>query len=79
MSKTLTIDVPDDLYARLERRAKMNQRSLDDEVIRVLEKTMDDDVDREALWERIRKRREEGPTIEVDPMELKEIMREGLA
>jgi hypothetical protein len=57
----------------------MNQRSLDEEVIRVLEETMDDDVDRKALWERIRKRREEGPTIDLDPMELKEIMREGLA
>jgi hypothetical protein len=79
MAKTLTIDVPDELYARLERRARINQRSLDDEVIRVLEETMDDDVDREALWERIRKRREEGPTIDLDPMELKEIMREGLA
>jgi len=80
MSKTLTIDVPDELYARLERQAKLNQRSVHDEVVQRLEETEDEnDVDRDALWERIRERREEGPTIELDPMELKEIMREGLA
>jgi len=80
MPKTLTIDVPDDLHARLEREAKLHQRSIHDEALRRLEETVDeDDVDRDALWKRIRKRREEGPTIELDPMELKEIMREGLA
>ncbi|MFB6229996.1 MAG: hypothetical protein ABEL04_02475, partial [Salinibacter sp.] len=62
MSKTLTIDVPDELYARLERQAKLNQRSIPDEVVRQLEETDDaDDVDRDALWERIDRLREEGP------------------
>jgi plasmid stability protein len=80
MAKTLTIDVPDELYARLERQAQMNQRSLDDEVLRVLEETVpQEEEEREALWERIDRLREEGPTIDLDPMELKEIMREGLA
>jgi predicted transcriptional regulator len=79
MSQTLTIDLPDALYARLERQARANQRSLNDEVIRALEKTVDDDADREALWERIDRLREEGPTIDLDPMELKRVMREGLA
>ena len=77
MSKTLTIDVPEALYARLERRAQMNQRSLDDEVIHVLEATTDVDVDREALWERIRRRRERMPTVAWDPEELKRKIREG--
>jgi hypothetical protein len=77
MSKTLTIDVPEALYARLERRAQMNQRSLDDEVIHVLEATTDVDVDREALWERIRRRRERLPTVAWDPEELKRKIREG--
>jgi len=77
MSKTLTIDVPEDLYARLERRAQMNQRSLDDEVVHVLEATTDVDLDREALWERIRRRRERMPTVAWDPEELKRKIREG--
>jgi len=77
MSKTLTIEVPEDLYARLERRAKVNQRSLDDEVLRVLEETTEDDVDREALWERIRRRRERMPAIAWEPGELKRKIREG--
>lgn len=80
MSKTLTIDVPDELHARLERQAKLNQRSIRDEVVRRLEETVDeDDVDREALWERIRERRERMPAIAWDPDELKRKMREGLA
>lgn len=79
MSKTLTIDVPEKLYARLERQAKLNQRSVHDEVVQRLEETEDEDVvDRDALWERIDRLREEGPTIDLDPMELKRIMRKGL-
>lgn len=80
MSKTLKIDVPDELYTRLEHQAKLNQRSLHDEVVQRLEETENqNDVDRDALWERIDRLREEGPTIDLDPMELKPIMREGLA
>jgi plasmid stability protein len=79
MPKTLTIQLPDDLHARLERQAQTHQRSLDEEVVRLLDETVETDVDRDALWERIRRRREEGPTIDLDPAELKEIMRRGLA
>jgi len=80
MSKTLTIDVPDELYARLERQAKLNQRSLHDEVLQRLEETEnEDDVDRDALWERIRERRERMPTIAWDPDELKRRIEEGRA
>lgn len=80
MSKTLTIDVPDELYARLERQAKLNQRSIHDEVVRRLEETEgEDDVDRDALWERIRERRERMPSIAWDPDELKRKIKEGRA
>jgi predicted transcriptional regulator len=80
MSRTLTIDVPDELYTRLERQAKLHQRSVHDEVVRRLEETEDEsDMDRDALWERIDRLREEGPTIDLSPTELKRIMREGLA
>ena len=80
MSKTLTIDVPDELYTRLEHQAKLNQRSIHDEVVQRLEESEDgDDVDREALWERIRKRRKRMPTIAWDPDELKRKIEEGRA
>ena len=50
------------------------------EVLWRLKETVDEDeVDREALWEEIDRLREEGPTIRLDPMELKRIMREELA
>ena len=80
MSKTLTIDVPDELYTRLERQAKLNQRSIHDEVVQRLEESEDgDDVDREALWKRIRKRRKRMPTIAWNPDELKRKIEEGRA
>jgi len=80
MSTTLTVDVPDELHARLERQAERNHRSLDDEVLHVLNASMEpDDVDREAVWERIRRRRERMPSLAWGPDELKRKMREGLA
>jgi hypothetical protein len=80
VSKTLTIDVPDELYARLERRAELNQQSIHDEVVQRLEESEDgDDVDREALWKRIRRRRERMPTVAWDPDELKRKIEEGRA
>lgn len=80
MSTTLTIDVPDDLHAQLERQAKRNHRSLNDEVLHALDESVEqDDVDREAVWERIRRRRERMPSITWGPEELKRKMREGLA
>ncbi len=80
MSKTITIDVPDDLHARLEREATLHQRSVHDEALRRLEETVDEnDVDREALWERIRERRERMPTIAWDPDEMKRKIEKGRA
>ena len=80
MSKTLTIDVPDTLYARLERQAKLNQRTVHDEVVQRLEESEDgDDVDRDALWDRIRERRERMPTLAWNPDELKRKIEEGRA
>jgi predicted transcriptional regulator len=80
VSKTLTIDVPDDLHARLERQAEANQRSLNDEVVHLLDATVvKKEQDREALWERIDRLREEGPLTHLDPEDMKRVMREGLA
>ena len=88
MPETLTLhDVPDDLYATLERRAQAHHQSLEREVLHILQNATndqnrsdpDDEIDRDALWERIRERRKEGPTIHIEPAELKRLMREGLA
>lgn len=81
MASTLTIrNVPPALHARLKRRAEEHRRSLNNEVIMLLEEAVGENrADREALFERIRKRREEGPTFDWGPKELKRKMREGLA
>jgi plasmid stability protein len=80
---TLTVqDVPSTLHAKLKRRAERHRRSLNDEVLAVLEDaagSAEQPDDRQALIERIRKEREDGPTITADPDELKRMMREGLA
>jgi plasmid stability protein len=80
---TLTVqNVPSALHAKLKRRAERHRRSLNDEVLAVLEDaagSAEQPDDRQALIERIRKEREDGPTITADPDELKRMMREGLA
>ena len=81
MSKTLTLHhVPEELHAKLKCRAQENQRSLEHEILHILRDATDgEDIDRDALWERIRKRRERLPPIPWGPEELKRKMREGLA
>ena len=80
---TLTVqNVPSTLHAKLKRRAERHRRSLNDEVLAVLEDaagSAEQPDDRQALIERIREEREDGPTITADPDELKRMMREGLA
>ena len=80
---TLTVqNVPSTLHAKLKRRAERHRRSLNDEVLAVLEDaagSAEQPDDRQALIERIRKERKDGPTITADPDELKRMMREGLA
>ena len=80
---TLTVqNVPSVLHAKLKRRAERHRRSLNDEVLAVLEDaagSAEQPDDCQALIERIRKEREDGPTITADPDELKRMMREGLA
>ena len=80
---TLTVqNVSSALHAKLKRRSERHRRSLNDEVLAVLEDaagSAEQPDDRQALIERIRKEREDGPTITADPDELKRMMREGLA
>lgn len=81
MGKTLTIrNVPDIVHAKLKRRAEANRRSLNSEVLQILEAaTGEEEIDRDALWEEIREQREKMPPVPWGPEELKRIMREGLA
>jgi len=81
MGKTLTIrNVPDIVHAKLKRRAEKHRRSLNSEVLHLLEEaTGEQEIDRDAVWEEIRRRREKMPSIPWGPEELKRKMREGLA
>ena len=74
MPETLTLELPDDLRDRLQERADHHEQSLHCEILQLLERA----TDREALWEEIRRRRKAGPTIEIDPDNLKRLMRKGL-
>ena len=57
---TITLkNVPAALHARLKEAAEANHRSLNREAIRRLEQSLDEPVDKRALMERIRARREE--------------------
>lgn len=64
MQKTLTIEGPNDLHARLDRRAKQNHRSLDDGGY-------------EATWARIRNRRKRMRVVDWTPNELRRKMWKG--
>lgn len=44
--RSVTVQLPDDLYERLRRRAVESQRSLGDEVVQLLTEAVPDDVDR---------------------------------
>ncbi|NBC18140.1 MAG: Arc family DNA-binding protein [Bacteroidetes bacterium] len=81
MPTTLTVrNVPPSLHARLKRRAKEHRRSLNSEVLAVLEEAVGEKAtDRESLIDRIKQRRAALPTMTWGPEELKRQMREGLA
>jgi plasmid stability protein len=81
MPKTLTLhEVPDELHAKLKGRAQEHQRSLESEILHILQDATDEtEIDRDALWERIQKRRKNLPPMPWGPRELKQKMREGLA
>jgi plasmid stability protein len=80
MPRITVRDVPHSVHAVLKDRARRNHRSLNQEVVRILEEAADaKEADRRAAMERIKRRRENGPTIEDSPAELKEKTREGLS
>lgn len=81
MPTTLTVrNVPAALHARLKRRAKEHRRSLNSEVLTLLEEAVgEEEADREGLMGRIKQRRATLPPLPWGPEELKKYVREDLA
>ena len=80
MATTLTVrNVPPALHARLKWRAEAHRRSLNSEVIALLEEAIEQlKENRQAALDRIKCRRENGPVIYDSPADMKRKMREGL-
>lgn len=78
---TITVrDVPDHVHQQLKRRAEDNRRSLNQEVLRVLEEAVSNttESDRRAARQACRAEQERTPSWPIDSSELKRAMREGL-
>lgn len=78
---TITVrDVPDYVHQQLKRRAEDNRRSLNQEVLQVLEEAVGDktESDRRAARQACRAEQKRTPSWSLDSSELKRVMREGL-
>jgi antitoxin FitA len=72
-------NVPEDLHGRLKRSAERNRRSLNNEILALLEDAIRKPApDAAALHERIRLARAKSPALTLSPEELKASMRKGL-
>ena len=79
MTRITLRDVPVSLHAVLKERARSHRRSLNQEVITILEKAVNlEEADRRAAMKRIKQRRKSGPATDETPQERKRQMREGL-
>ncbi|MEL6771662.1 MAG: Arc family DNA-binding protein [Bacteroidota bacterium] len=78
MPTTLTVrELPEALHARLQARAEAHQRSLDREVVALLEQALRDDESRQRAIARIDALRTAGPRIDDDPDMLVNRLRAG--
>ena len=79
MSRINVRGVSTSLHALLKKRAKEHRRSLNSEVLAILEDAVGKEAtDREEAIEDVKRLRKEGPTISDHPAEAKQKMREGL-
>lgn len=79
MSRINVRDVPISLHALLKKRAKEHRRSLNSEVLAILEEVVGKEAtDRKKAIEQVKRLRASGPTISDNPAEAKRKMREGL-
>jgi plasmid stability protein len=79
---TITVrNVPDHIHQHLKQRAKEHRRSLNQEVLQVLEDTVVESPpsDSQAVRQACAAEQERTPSWRMDPREMKRTMREGLA
>lgn len=79
---TITVrNVPDHVHRHLKRRAEEPRRSLNQEVLRVLEETVAESSgsDRQTVRRSCMAEQEQTPSWTIDPSEMKRTMREGWA
>jgi len=79
---TITVrNVPDHIHQQLKRRAEEHRRSLNQEVLRVLETAVAESSpsDQRAVRQACAAEQERTPSWSLDPREMKRTMREGLA
>ena len=81
MATKITIrDVPEGLHRRIKLRATRHRRSMNSEIVAILEEAVGPDEEkRRQVMERIKTRREEGPRVNVSPEQIKSWAREDLA
>lgn len=81
MPTIIVRNVPDHVHRQLKRRAEEHRRSVNQEVLRVLEETVAElsGPDRQAIRQTCRAEQEPTPSWTIDPNEMKRTMREGLA
>lgn len=78
---TITIrNVPDALHQKLKRRAEAHNRSLNGEILKLLEQSVmgHSSEERRALLDELRREQKRTPPWTIEPEELKREMREGL-
>jgi plasmid stability protein len=79
---TITVrNVPDHIHQHLKQRAKEHRRSLNQEVLQVLEDTVAESspTDPQAVRQACATEQDRTPSWHLDPDEMKRTMREGLA
>lgn len=80
MAQITVRNIPSDVHTSLKKRARRNQRSLSQEVACILERAAEtDEAERQAVIDRVVRRREQQPEAPIGPEELKHMQREDAA
>jgi plasmid stability protein len=71
-------NIPDSIYERLKKHAAANRRSLNSEIIHLIEQAVTSQpVDPEVILERARQLRENGPSYRLSDEEFNQAKRQG--
>lgn len=80
MAKITIRNVPNTVYTLLKERARRNRRSLNQEIVRILEETTEAaEAERQEVIDRVVRRREQQPEAKLGPEALKHMQREDAA